>query len=129
MSGLWKLFLIGGGGFFGAILRYLVGGWVQNLFARPWPYGTFAVNILGCFTIGFVWGLVENRELLAPSVRLFLLTGVLGGFTTFSTFSLETFNLVRQGDWLGAGLNAGVSVLAGFAAAAVAFHLTDPRIT
>jgi len=128
MSLIWKLLIVGGGGFLGAILRYLVGGWVQGLFARPWPYGTFAVNIAGCFAIGLVWGLVENRDLLNPAIRLFILTGMLGGFTTFSTFSLETYNLVRQGDWLGAGLNAGLSVFLGLLAAALAYHLSDPKI-
>ena len=128
MSLVWKLLVVGLGGFAGAILRYLVGGWVQGAFSRPWPFGTFAVNIAGCFAIGLVWGLVENRDLFNPAIRLFILTGVLGGFTTFSTFSLETYNLVRQGDWLGAGLNAGLSVFLGLLAAALAYHLSDPRI-
>lgn len=85
---------VGAGGFVGAGLRFLVGTAVQRaLPAAIFPYGTMAVNVLGCLLIGFI---VAWREPLEPALRLFLVVGVLGGFTTYSAFALETLMLAQQ---------------------------------
>ncbi|MCP9456478.1 MAG: fluoride efflux transporter CrcB [Nitrospira sp.] len=77
------------------------------------PYGTLVVNVIGCFFIGFFSELAEGRGLFFPDARAFLIVGILGGFTTFSTFGNETMNLVRDGQWILALLNVGGQVLLG----------------
>ena len=92
-----KLLLIGTGGFIGSILRYLVSGSVQAASQSiAFPYGTLAVNVIGCFLIGFLSELAETRSLFSPDTRAFLIVGILGGFTTFSAFGNETMNLIRD---------------------------------
>jgi CrcB protein len=99
------------------VLRYLASGWVQSVFTKPWlPMGTLAVNVIGCLGIGFLSGLIEYRQMLEPEARFFLLVGVLGGFTTFSTFGYETFSLARDGETLAVALNVGLSVTLGVCA-------------
>ena len=90
------LFVIGTGSFFGGILRYLLSQFVQSKFLSAFPFGTLTVNIIGCFLIGLVFGLTD-RGTLTPEWRLFLATGMIGGFTTFSAFSFETVGLLRDG--------------------------------
>ena len=93
-----RLTIIGAGGFSGAILRYLISGWVQDRSGSIiFPYGTFAVNLMGCLVIGFLSYLVETRALLSVETRSFLLIGLLGAFTTFSTFGNESLMLIREG--------------------------------
>ena len=88
---------VGTGGFLGSLLRYWVSGAVYVLIPAPrLPWGTLAVNVLGCFAIGLLGGLAETRGVLTATGRLFLLIGVLGGFTTFSTFGYETLALLRE---------------------------------
>ena len=109
-----RLFVIGAGGAIGSILRYLVSGWVQDRSGSiVFPYGTTAVNLSGCFVMGFLAWLVEARSLFSPETRAFLLIGLLGGFTTFSTFGNETLNLVRNGRVELAMLYVGAHVIAG----------------
>ncbi|MDA1188307.1 MAG: fluoride efflux transporter CrcB [Chloroflexi bacterium] len=92
------ILLVGAGGAAGAIARYLLSDWVQTLTARTgFPYGTLAVNVLGCLVIGIVTGIVQTRDLIPMEVRTFLTIGLLGGFTTFSAFGNETFAFVRNG--------------------------------
>jgi len=92
-----KLILaIGTGSFIGGILRYLISQFMLVRFPSAFPFGTFAVNIIGCFFIGLVFGLADKGS-IAPAWRLFLATGLLGGFTTFSAFSNETVVLLRDG--------------------------------
>lgn len=92
-----KLFLIGTGGFVGAILRYVISGWVQRLpFGETFPTGTLAVNVTGCLAIGFLSELAEARSVLSPEMRALLIVGVLGGYTTFSAFANESMNLFRD---------------------------------
>jgi CrcB protein len=93
------LLLIGSGGFLGSVLRYVVSQSVQNKFLSAFPYGTMSVNIIGSLLIGVVYGLVEKGN-LSPEARLFLATGILGGFTTFSAFTLDALNLLQEGLWL-----------------------------
>jgi len=102
---------VGFGGFVGAVARYLVGGWVQRLLPVSFPYGTLAVNVIGSLLLGAVFELGTARGALSPELRMMLGVGFLGAFTTFSTFSLETLNLLREGSLFLAGANAAVNVL------------------
>ena len=93
-----KYLFIGVGGFIGSVCRFGAASFVYRLFGDRFPYGTLAVNFLGCFTIGLLMTLFEERWLVQPNVRLFLTVGILGGFTTFSTFSYETIEMFRGGN-------------------------------
>lgn len=91
--------VVGMGGFVGAILRYGVTLWMQRLSPGSFPLGTLVVNMVGCLLIGVVFALVETRPHLSPTLRLFVMIGLLGSFTTFSTFGHETLELLRSGVW------------------------------
>jgi fluoride exporter len=107
-----KLLLIGMGGFIGSVLRYVVSGLVQTLSQSiAFPYGTLAVNVFGCLSIGFISELADSRSLIGPDTRVFLVVGILGGFTTFSAFGNETMNLIRDGESALALMNVGAQVL------------------
>lgn len=112
-----KLLLVGAGGFLGSVLRYLASGAVQSA-ARyvHFPWGTLAVNTAGCLLIGFLTGLAETRGIFSLEQRLFLITGFLGGFTTFSAYGYETYFLVRVGETMLAAANACGQVVLGLAA-------------
>jgi CrcB protein len=112
-----KLFLAGIGGFIGSSLRYAVTGYVQT-WSRSidFPYGTLAVNLIGCFLIGFLSQLAESRGILTAESRTFVFIGILGGFTTFSAFGNETMNLWREGDNLLAMANVAAHLLLGLGA-------------
>ncbi len=115
-AALFNAALVGAGGFIGAICRYGLSGLVQRSAAlSSFPYGTLAVNMLGCLLIGLAIGLMENRQLFGPDFRLFALIGVLGGFTTYSTFGYETFALLRDADYLRAFANVAIHVVLGVA--------------
>ena len=112
-----KLLIIGVGGFIGAIARFLVSGWVQIASGSVgFPYGTIAVNLIGCFLIGFLAYLMDARGVFEPQVRLFLFIGVLGSFTTFSTFEYETYSLFRESSTGLALVDIGVHVFFGLVA-------------
>ena len=101
-----KMFLAGIGGFVGSILRYSVSGFVQDLSRSiDFPYGTLAVNFVGCLAIGFLSQLAESRGYFTAETRTLVFIGVLGGFTTFSAFGNETINLWREGESLLATIN------------------------
>ena len=104
--------LIGTGGFLGSVARYLVSGLVQTAMrSDTFPYGTLAVNVIGCFVIGAVSYLSESHGALTADARAFVIVGILGGFTTFSGFGNETVNLLRDSEtWL-----ASVNVVASIA--------------
>jgi CrcB protein len=107
-----NLLLVGAGGFLGAVARYLLGGWIlHHSMAAKFPWGTFAVNLLGCLVIGVLSGVAERFDTFGHGARLFLFTGLLGGFTTFSAFGLETIFLMRRGEWFFAALYVGASVV------------------
>jgi len=114
---LLKLLAIGAGGFVGAILRYLVSGLVQNLSGSiRFPFGTLAVNVIGCLLIGLLVYLVETRSMFGAAARMFVFIGLLGSFTTFSTFGNETLELLRDSKTTLALLNAASQLLLGLAA-------------
>lgn len=94
------LLLIGTGGLIGSIGRYLTALFFARLFPSPFPYGTFAVNIIGCLIIGVVYGLSVRFSWLSPELRLFLTTGFCGGYTTFSSFAFENVQLLQNGNYL-----------------------------
>lgn len=111
-----KILIIGSGGFAGAILRYLVSSLVYRLpGTASFPYGTLVVNMTGCLLIGLGGGLMENRQLFSPEARSFIFIGLLGSFTTFSTFAFESFNLTRDGQMLATAGNLLVHVAVGLA--------------
>lgn len=117
------LLAVGIGGFLGSIARYWLTGVVYRYTSGGFPYGTLAVNVLGCLLIGGVMGLVEYRQLFGPGVRTFLTIGILGGFTTFSTFGFETFALLRDHQhWL-ALANVVANVVVGTIAVVVGWFL------
>jgi CrcB protein len=105
--------LVGAGGFIGSAARYAAGGLVHRFTGFTFPWGTVAVNIFGCFLIGLIAALSESRQMLTPEIRLLVMVGILGGFTTFSTFGFETFQLLRDGELLRAIFYAGIQLLAG----------------
>ncbi len=92
-----KFLLLAVGGAIGTLLRYAVSGYTYNLLVGVFPWGTLMVNLIGSLLIGFLWGLSEIQN-IPPDVRTFIFIGILGGFTTFSTFTLESFNLFREGE-------------------------------
>lgn len=104
------LYIFVGGGI-GAVGRYWLQGFVYRYMSSGFPYGTFAVNLLGSFAIGFLMSLFEERFVVAPSLRIFLTIGILGGFTTFSSFSFETIALLRDGSYGPGILNVLISVI------------------
>ena len=113
-----QLMWVGAGGFVGSVLRFVIGGWAQRLAAAgEFPYGTLVVNVVGCLFIGFLGGVAEYRQALDPAQRLFLMIGVLGGFTTFSAFAFETLGLLQDAQALKAIVNTGLQVFLGFSAA------------
>jgi len=119
-----KLLLVGAGGFIGSVFRYAVGGAVQTLSQSvAFPYGTLAVNILGCFCMGILSELVDTRALISTDTRAFLIVGILGGFTTFSAFGNETMNLIRDGEAALALINVGTQVLLGLGAVWLGYTL------
>jgi CrcB protein len=112
-----KILSVGAGGFAGAILRYLACFYTDRMAEDAIiPYGTLLVNILGCLLIGLGWGIVNARDILSPEIRLFLFTGVLGGFTTYSTFGYESFLLAQKGNFILPVLNITIHIFAGISA-------------
>jgi CrcB protein len=93
------------GGGIGATARYWMSGSIYKWAGSSFPFGTFIVNALGCATIGFLMAALEERFLVTPSLRIFLTIGILGGFTTFSTFSYETISMMRDAEFFLASVN------------------------
>jgi len=112
-----RIVLVGVGSLVGGVLRYGLSIWVHRVLDNPWfPYGTLAVNVLGCLVIGFLAGLAETRTAFTSEARLFLFVGILGGFTTFSSFALETFSLARDTQNVAALINIGLQLILGLLA-------------
>ena len=104
---------IGAGGALGTMLRFWISGVVANSFGERFPTGTLVINVTGSFVIGLFATLAgpEGRMMVRPLSRQFFMIGICGGYTTFSSFSLQTLNLAREGQWIYAGLNIGLSVV------------------
>lgn len=118
MSYLGQVMIVGVGGFIGSALRFVVSGWAQRIVgATVFPVGTLVVNVLGCLALGYLGGVAEYRQVLEPGQRLFLMVGILGGFTTFSTFAFESVSLLQDAEVARALVNTLLQVLLGFAAA------------
>jgi CrcB protein len=113
-----KLLYVGLGGFFGAVARYGLSGLVQDRSSGTYPFGTLAVNVLGCLLIGLLMYMVTARQLFSPQTRLFLMIGLLGSFTTFSTVGYETFHYLRLERFGLALANVGANILLGLGAVA-----------
>jgi fluoride exporter len=112
-----NLLFVGIGGFAGALLRYLVSGYIQNLSHRiDFPYGTLAVNLTGCFLIGALSQLVELQWDITAEIRLMLMVGLLGSFTTYSTFGNETLTLIQDQRLFLAAMNIGTHLFFGLLA-------------
>lgn len=105
-----QIVAIGIGGAVGSVLRFWISTWVHTLTGRGFPYGTLVVNVLGCLAIGFLFVLFLERFADNALWRAGMLIGVLGGFTTYSAFSIETFNLLEQGEALKALANVVLNV-------------------
>lgn len=100
ISAMIKSMIIAGcGGFVGTCCRFLIGKWSSAMFHSSFPLGTFLVNIIGCFIIGLLFGLLEKANLMTPGKNVLLITGFCGGFTTFSTFADDMWELGSKGDW------------------------------
>ncbi len=90
------ILLVGTGSFIGGVCRYLISGFVQSRSSSNFPFGTLTVNLVGCLLIGILYGILEKTD-MNTGWRLLMVTGILGGFTTFSAFSIETLNLLKTG--------------------------------
>ena len=112
---------IAAGGAIGALMRFWMSTGIYALLGRGFPYGTLAVNVMGCLLIGFLGGLVDFRGVLDPQQRLFLIVGVLGGFTTFSTFAFETLMLAQDAAVFRAAANIVAQVVIGIVAAMIGY--------
>jgi CrcB protein len=108
-----KIILIGLAGLIGTLCRYWLSGFVARRYGETFPWGTLVVNVLGCFLAGSLYYLMEERFLVSPTLRTVILIGLLGGFTTFSSFGLQTFTLLREGEFALAALNVTLSNLLG----------------
>ncbi len=119
--------MVGFGGFFGSIARYHLGGYLMLRYATPgFPVGTFVVNLVGCFLIGLLAGFIERSHTIPGEYRLLLITGLLGGFTTFSAFSYESIFLIRRGMWATVTLYVVGSVTFGLLLAALGILISRP---
>ena len=108
-----RLILIGLAGFAGTVLRYGLSGWTARRFGETFPLGTLVVNMIGCFLAGLLFYLMFDRYLVNQTIRTVVIIGLLGGFTTFSSFGLQTFTLLRDGEMGLALLNIAASNLGG----------------
>lgn len=123
-----ELLLVGIGGFFGAACRFGIGSFLNLYLSSRLPVGTLLVNLIGCFLIGYLSGAAEKSELLNPQLRLLLMTGVLGGFTTFSAFGLETVQLLRRSELSMALLYVSISVFGGVLAVWLGLKLAGTKL-
>ena len=123
-----SILLVALGGALGSVARFKMSTWLFD-HAANWhfPIGTFVVNVLGCLVIGVLAGLAVKDGFFSSEARVFLFTGILGGFTTFSAFELETFQLLRRGEFLVAGSNVVLSIVLGLIALWIGFSIVASR--
>jgi CrcB protein len=123
-----ELLLVAVGGAFGSAVRFQLSSWIlHHTISWRFPAGTFTVNLLGCLIAGSLGGLITKHSALNPDLRLLLITGVLGGFTTFSAFGLETFYLLKRGELAVAMAYASISVVAGLVGLWLGYSLVPHR--
>lgn len=120
-----NILAVGCGGFLGAVARYALTGIMQKRFPHFTPAGTLAVNVAGCLLIGVLMAIVVKRPDFSPNLRLFLITGILGSLTTFSTFGYETVELMREEEYRAAFWNVAANLLLGLPAVFAGFQLTE----
>ena len=114
MPSLYSVLYVALGGALGSVSRYLLGTWAQTASKSiDFPFGTLTVNLIGCFIIGFLSQLAESRGAFTPETRALVFIGILGGFTTFSSFGNDTLNLLRDGEIFNALANVGANVILG----------------
>ena len=113
-----RLLWISAGGALGTAARYLLSSWLLRVLGPAFPYGTLAVNVVGSFLLGAIMHVGLHTALLSPTARLALGTGVMGGFTTYSTFNYETLQYLQEGAWGLAGLNVAATLVVCMAAGA-----------
>lgn len=114
MASITNILYVAIGGALGSVSRYLLGTWTQTISKSiDFPYGTLTVNLIGCFVIGFLSQLAEGRGAFTSEFRLLMFIGILGGFTTFSSFGNDTINLMRDGNTFNALVNVGANVILG----------------
>jgi fluoride exporter len=111
-----SIMIVGLGGFIGTVARFLISRYFQVNVTSVFPWSTFVVNIFGCLLIGIIYGISEKSEVLNPEIRLFLTVGICGGFTTFSTFSNDSFMLIREQEWLRFAIYTSLSIFIGLMA-------------
>lgn len=109
-----KIIFVGIGGFIGASLRYLISTGSTKWFGNQFPYGTLIVNVIGGLLIGFIFELYTSTDLITPNMKLFLTTGIMGGLTTFSTFSYETITFISEGNYISGVLNTCLNLFLSF---------------
>jgi fluoride exporter len=119
----WAMIAVGGA--CGSLMRYAMQGWVQRLSGSTFPVGTLAVNTTACFVIGLLSGFFAGPQLIREEYRIGLTVGVLGGYSTFSTFGLESFNMANDSEYGWALLNMIVSCAAGFAAVWLGYRIAE----
>jgi CrcB protein len=107
------IWLVAAGGALGSVARYLLDGAVQRTWPAVFPYGIFLVNMIGCLVFGLLVGAAEQRLVAGSAARAFLLVGLLGGFTTFSSYTFDTFRLLRGADWTLALINSAGQMMVG----------------
>lgn len=110
------LLIAGFGGFIGTVLRFLISRYYQVNAVSSFPWGTFTVNIVGCFLIGLIFGVSDKTGWISPELRIFLTVGICGGFTTFSSFSNDTYLLIEDKEWLLMALYTSLSFFLGLVA-------------
>jgi CrcB protein len=110
---MYKILLIGFAGLVGTLARYWLSGWGDQWWGGTFPFGTFIVNAVGCLLMGFLFHVTQEKYLVDPVVRAVVLVGFLGGFTTFSSFAIQSFNLLRDGELFLAGANILLSNVVG----------------
>jgi len=120
-----QLLLVGVGGFIGSIARFLVQKLNLNWQVLSIPMGTLTVNVLGSLLIGFIIGVSGKSEIISPGLRLFLMVGICGGFTTFSSFTAENMTLMQNGQFATVLIYTGLSILLGFLAVYLGYTLSN----
>lgn len=120
-----RMLVIAAGGALGSVARYLFSTALLRISGTLFPIGTFGVNLVGCIVFGMIAGAAEQRVQIDPELRMFLLVGVLGGFTTFSTYAFESFSLLRDGQFLAASVNIIGQVVTGLVGLWAGYVITN----